>query len=175
MIYHQNTDSPVIKINEYCFRCTYDGDGEIYNRESKLLWSFRSLSRNRSTVFPLAFFRLLPDFVFYDTTQLELLTIMCERRYPLTRFVMIENGFSVCTIRKRSILQNEYSIEFNSELNWTFQMPMFTVFYNGVSENGAKLRVRMERHDTWYVQIPSSVDNLRLVAALAFIHREQQR
>jgi hypothetical protein len=88
---------------------------------------------------------------------------------------MVESGSPVCTIQQKSILQNQYVIEFNGGYRWFFQMPMFTVFYKGVSENGAEVRVRMERHDTWYVQIPSNSDNLRLVAALAFIHRERQR
>ena len=169
-----STASSVTETNEYGFRCNSDGSGEIYNRDNKVLWRFRTQHRNNRMAFFYSLFRLLPDFVFYDTTEQELLTIRCEERYPLTRFVMVEKGSAVCTIQQKSILQNKYIIEFNDGDRWVFHLPLFTVFYKGVSENGEEVQVRMEHHHTWYVKISSSSDNLRLVAALALIHRERQ-
>ncbi|MGD0960976.1 MAG: hypothetical protein ABSB19_14315 [Methylomonas sp.] len=171
---HQSDDSLVTETNEYGFRCNTEGNGEIYNRDSKMLWRFRTPHQNSFLAFPRFFFQLLPDFVFSDTSEKELLTIRCERRYPLTRFVMFENGSPVCTIQQKSVLQNKYIIEFDGGDRWFFHLPLFTVFYKGVSENGAEVQVRMERHHTWYVKISSNSDNLHLVAALALIHRERQ-
>jgi uncharacterized protein YxjI len=172
---HPKADATVTEVHEYGFLCTFDGNGEIYNRDNKMLWRFKTIFRNSRPVFPCSVFRLLPDFILYDTDSQELLTIRCEQGYPLPRFVMIDNDSSVCTIKQMSILQNKYIIEFNSGYKWTFKIPLFTVFYKGVSESGVEVQVRMQRHDTWHVQIPSNIDNLRLVAAFAFLHREQQR
>jgi hypothetical protein len=171
---HKGADSLVEETNEYCFQCVSDGNGEIYNRDSKMLWRFSTPHQNIFLAFPRFFFQLLPDFVFYDTAEQELLTIRCERRYPLTRFVMVENGLQICTIKQMSILQNKYLIEFDSGYRWTFHIPMFTVYYKGVAETGEEVHVRMQRHHTWYVQIPSNLVDLRLVAAFALIHRERQ-
>jgi hypothetical protein len=171
---HQGADSLGKETNEYGFRCDFDGNGGIYNRDNKMLWRFSTPHKNSFLAFPRIFFHLLPDFVFYDTTDQELLIIRCERRYPLTRFVMVGNGLQICTIKQMSILQNKYIIEFNSGYRWTFHIPMFTVYYKGVAETGEEVHIRMQRQDTWYVQIPSNLDDLRLVAALALIHRERQ-
>ena len=160
---------------EYCIQCKFGSDGEIYNRESMILWRFRTQHQNVRRMFLPALFRLLPDFVFYDTAEQELLVIKCERRYPLSRFVMTANGLPVGTIRQRGILLNRYTFDFNGESEWSFHMPLFSVFYKGISDTGAEVRVRLARHDTWYVQISPNSDSLYLVAALAFIHRERQR
>lgn len=89
---------------------------------------------------------------------------------------MVEKDSPVGTIEQMNILQNKYIIQLNGGYKWTFKILLFIVFYKGASENGVEVQVRMQqRHDTWHVQIPSNVDNLRLVAAFAFLHREQQR
>ena len=160
--------------NEYGLICTFDGNGGIYNIDNKILWYFKTLYRNSHSIFPCSAFELLPDFVLYNTFGQELLTIKCERRYPLPKFVMIVNNTPFCTIQQLSLLQKEYIIIFNSGYTWTFKIPLFTVFYKCISKSGEEIRVRMMRHDTWHVQIPSKVDNLYLVATLAFLHREQQ-
>lgn len=168
--------SIVSGFDEYCSQCTFDGNGEIYNRDSKILWRFKTQHRHNRALFSCAVFQFLPDFAFYDVVGQKLLEIKCEQRYPLTRFVMLVNGMTVCTIRQQSILlKNKYTLEFNSGLKWNFHMPLFSVFYKGISETGAEIRVRLLRHDTWHVQIAPSLNNLHLIAGLALIHRERQR
>lgn len=166
--------SNVTEGDEYGFRCTVDGNGEIYNRESRMLWRFRTLHRNGRGTFFSSFFQPLADCLFYDNSDLELLTIRCERRYPLSRFVMFESGLPVCTIQQRSLLQTKYIIEFTGGIKWTLQLPLFTVFYKVISETGSEVLIRLVRHDTWYLKVFSQSDNFRLLAALAFIHRERQ-
>ena len=48
----------------------------------------------------------LADFVVYDTAGEELFRVKRERRLPMARFVVVESGSPVCTIRQRSILLN---------------------------------------------------------------------
>jgi hypothetical protein len=88
---------------------------------------------------------------------------------------MVANGLTVCTIRQRSPLLNKYMLEFKSGEKWTFQIRLFSVFCKALSASGAEIRVRLFRHDTWYLLFPPGLDSLHLVAALAFIHRERQR
>jgi hypothetical protein len=54
-------------------------------------------------------------------------------------------------------------------------MPLFTVSFEGWSEAGEKIRVRIRTHNIWYVLIDTNVDSPQLAAALAFIHRERLR
>ena len=88
---------------------------------------------------------------------------------------MLEDGRPVSTIRQRSIFLNKYTMDFADGRRWTFQMPLFTVVFGGVSGSGALVRVRLETHNVWYVLIDSGVDTLHLVSSLAFIHRERLR
>jgi hypothetical protein len=153
---------------EYCFICDFDGDGEICRAPSnEALWRFKT-QRKRG------FFQLLPDFSLCDAAGKELLTVRCQRRYLRPRFVMIANGLSVCTIIQRRLLVKKYTLEFNTGEKWIFHMPLFTVFYRALSASG-EIRVGMFRHDTWYLLFPHGLDDLYLIAAIAFIHREQQR
>ena len=116
----------------------------------------------------------LPDFVVYDTAGRELLRIRRERRLP-SQFVVLEDGRPVSTIRQRSIFLNKYTMDFADGSRWMFHMPLYTVFFGGVSGSGASVRVLLETHNVWYVLIDSGVDTLHLVSSLAFIHRERLR
>lgn len=155
----------------YCFHCTWSGNGEIYDSAGKILWSFRTGPEHFYTTYGLFH---LPDFVVYDTAGRELLRIRRERRLP-SQFVMLEDGRPVSTIRQRSIFLNKYTMDFADGPSWTFQMPLYTVFFSGVSGSGASVWVRLETHNVWYVLIDSGVDTLHLVSSLAFIHRERLR
>jgi hypothetical protein len=88
---------------------------------------------------------------------------------------MVENGSPICTIKLRSILRNKYSFDFANGQRWVFRVPLFTVNFSGVSETGEKIRVRLRSHNIWYVIIDAKADNPKLVAVLAFIHRERLR
>jgi hypothetical protein len=164
-----------VSTRQYGFRCSVDGDGEIYNSDSEILWRFKTQYRNNYSIFGFKLFRLLPDFILYNTKDQEILTVKCERRYPLPIFRMVEKSLPVCTIRLMSILQNKYSIEFNDGRRLYFHMPMYSVYFRGTSGSGEEILVRLVRHDTWYVEIPLSIDNLHIIAALAFIHREREK
>jgi hypothetical protein len=164
--------SQPIEAGKYCFKCSYEGSGEIYNSNGEILWHFKTLHTRPH--YPYGFFRL-PDFVVYDRTDKELFRIKLERKWSLAQFVMVENGLPICTIGQRSILRNKFTLDFANGQRWVFRMPLFTVNFGGLSETGAKIRARLWTHNVWYVLIDTNADSPQLVAALAFIHRERLR
>ena len=161
-----------IEGGKYCFKCSYEGNGEIYNSNGEIVWRVKTLYS--SLHYPYGFFRLA-DFVVYDKSDRELFRIKLGRKWALAQFVMIENGLPICTVKLRSILRNKYSLNFANGQKWIFRMPLFTVNFGGLSEMGEKIRVRLWSHNVWYVLIDANVDSPQLVAALAFIHRERRR
>jgi hypothetical protein len=167
----EKTVQPV-EAGKYCFRCSYEGNGEIYNSNGEILWRFKTLHRRPH--YPYGLFRL-PDFVVHDKADKELFRIKLERKWSLAQFVMIENDMPICTIGQRSILRNKFTLDFANGQKWIFRMPLFTVNFGGLSETGEKIRVHVRTHNIWYVLIDAKVDSPQLVAAVAFIHRERLR
>ncbi|HEX3890316.1 MAG TPA: hypothetical protein VHX90_05640 [Verrucomicrobiae bacterium] len=161
-----------VEAGKYCFKCSYEGNGEIYNSNGEIIWRFKTLHKRPH--YPYGFFRL-PDFVIYDKTDKEIFRIKLERKWALAQFMMLENGLSVCTINQRSIFRNKLTLNFANGQKWIFRMPLFTVRFGGLSETGEKIRVGVRTHNIWYVSIDTNVDSPQLVAALAFIHRERLR
>jgi hypothetical protein len=157
---------------KYCFRCSYEGNGEIFDSKGEVLWRVKTQHFN-SPHYPYGFFRL-PDFIIYDKINNEILRVT-RKRGLWDHCLMIEEGVSVCGIRQRSILLNNYRLDFADQSKWTFHMPLFTVLFKGKSDKGTRIQVRARSHNVWYVLIDPQADNYRLVAALAFIHRERLR
>lgn len=163
---------PPIEAGTYCFRCSYEGNGEIYNSNGKIIWRFKTLHTRPH--YPHGFFRL-PDFVVYDTTDKEIFRIKLERKLALAQFTMLENSLPICTINQRSVLRNKLTLNFVNGQKWVFRMPLFTVRFSGLSETGEKISVGVRTHNIWYVLIDAKVDSPQLMAVLAFIHRERLR
>ncbi len=162
------------KINEYCIIGDYKGNGKVYNQERKVLWHFELVYQKKHLNFLYGLFFKFPDFLFCDKAKQKELLIQREQKYLLNRFVMHENGSCICTIQQKSILKNEYTINFNDGSKWVFRKPLFSVYFTATSMTG-EVNVRMTRHDTWYLQVVSNYDEWRLIAALAFLQWEHQR
>jgi len=163
---------PPIEAGKYCFRCSYEGNGEIYNSNGGILWRFKTLHKRPH--YPYGLFRL-PDFVVHDKSDKELFRIKLERKWALAQFMMLENGLPICTINQRSILRNKFTLNFTNGQKWVFKMPLFTVNFGGRSEAGEKIHVRVRTHNVWQVLIDTKADSAQLTVALAFIHRERLR
>ena len=163
---------PPVEAGKYCFRCSYEGNGEIYNSNGEMIWRFKTLHKRLH--YPYGVFRL-PDFVVHDKSDKELFRIKLERKWALAQFMMLENGLPICTINQRSILRNKFTLNFTNGQKWVFKMPLFTVNFGGWSEAGEKIRVRCRSHNIWYVLIDAKADSAQLAVALAFIHRERLR
>jgi hypothetical protein len=155
----------------YGFQCNWDGNGAIYkledNPDGDLLWHVRRLHPSR--FFP------VPDFGVFETDGRERFRIKIERRLPKARFVMVENGRTICTIRQRTFLFTKYTLDFVNGPKWSVHIPLFTVCFRAESDTGAKVRIRLVQHPQWLVLIDDGADSPELVAALAFLHRERQR
>src|SRR5208283_1189168 len=50
---------PPVEAGKYCFRCSYEGNGEIYDSNGGILWRFKTLHKRPH--YPYGLFRL-PDF-----------------------------------------------------------------------------------------------------------------
>jgi hypothetical protein len=162
-----------VEAGKYGFWCSYVGNGEIYNSNGKVIWHFKTLHIRPH--YPYGLFRV-PDFVVCDRAGKELFRIRLQRKWPLARFEMIENGSPICTFQQRSFLRNSFTFAFTDGQKWVFRMPLFTGRFGGLSETGEKIRAHSGRtHNIWYVSIDEKVDSPQLVAALAFIHRERLR
>ena len=73
----------------------------------------------------------------------------------------------------RSLFRIKYSIDIQGAGSWTFRLPLFTVQFRGDSQAGTDVWVivgpsKME----WNILIRPGTNDLRLLAALAFIHNE---
>jgi hypothetical protein len=90
-----------------------------------------------------------------------------------TAFEMIENGARVGTIRRRPVLKNKYMLDLGSGSAWTFHLPLFTVRFGGVSSAGGKVWILVGPPKLqWNLLFQSGAADVRLLSALAFIHRE---
>ena len=154
---------------DYCFCSDWDGDGEIYNRDNKIIWKFQSTalkeSPDKSGVFQ------LPVFSFRDAEGKELLAIYREKRFPMAQFNIIESGLTVCTISQRSLFFTKYEFNFHGGLKWNLHLPMFSVFGKSVSESGGEILVRIHTRRQWFVR--AEFDNPPMMAALAYIIRKK--
>ena len=163
---------PPVEAGKYCFRCSYEGIGEIYDSNGGILWRFKTLHKRLH--YPYGLFRL-PDFVVCDKAEKEIFRIKLERKWALAQFAMLENGLPVCAINQRSFLRNKFILNFANGQKWVFRMPLFSVSFGGYSVTGEKIRVRVATHNIWYVLIDPKADSAKLAVALAFIHRERLR
>ena len=113
-----------------------------------------------------------PDFVLSDESSHCMLRIRRKRRIPAT-FEIIENETIVGMIQRKSVLRNKYLVTFLEGVEWTIRMPLFTIAFYGVSSLGTILWIRVwPRKNQWCLMLNGGEDDKRLLAAIAFIHRE---
>lgn len=134
-----------------------------------LRWHCRTVP-DRSPYSPLNLIRN-PDFVLLDHEERESLRIRRYSRIP-PRFNLIQNGDATGTIGLRSIFLNKYAINLKDGPTWTFRMPTFTNCFYAVSSSNSHVWVVMGPSKLdWTLLAEPATDDVRLLAALAFIHR----
>ena len=156
---------------DYCVRSDWDGNGEIYNRDDKVVWKFQSTKLKE---FASRLFRS-PVFVFRDSAGKEMAVIYRKRRFPLAQFVVVENDSPVCTISQHSIFFTKYRFEFCGGLKWNLYMPMFSVRGKGTSNKGKEIFTYAPSRCQWFVRISSGFDSLAMMGALAYITRKKEQ
>jgi hypothetical protein len=158
----------------YRFDSSWEGDGQVFDENDKLLWRHKSIGGNifRSSVYG---FFWLPPYAVQDMEGNELLRFERIKRIPRTAFEIREGNHVVGTIHKRSSLFTEYRLELESGLRCSFLVPPFTVWFHGIVDGGGRILIRLWHHRVWLAQLDSSINDFYLVAAIALIHRERLR
>lgn len=166
------TDDELENASAYCFKLDNSADypGSIFAESGRLCWRFETLPR-RSAYSPLNLFRK-PVFVALDVESHEVLRIRVQPG-ATRRFDLIQDGLVVGTIQRRGFLRSTYTCSFSGGPVWTVKMPLFTLLFQGKSTNGLTVWIRVgPSKKQWNVLTCLNGDDVRLIAALAFIHRE---
>jgi hypothetical protein len=156
---------------DYYFCSTWDGDGEILDRENKIVWRFQttglgSRPTDSRTGRP-------PIFALRDAVGRELFTVLRERRFPLAQFAVVGDDECVCVVRQCNPVFTRYEFEFGDESKWHLHLPMFSVRGRAMSENGVEILVSARTRREWYMRFVVGYDSPALVAALVFVTRKK--
>ena len=146
--------------------------GGIYNTSDPPEIVYRCSTEPSRNSFSL--FNLLkkPDFVLVDEASRCTLRIRRKRRLPAT-FDIIDHETVVGVIQRKSVLRNKYLVRFSEGLEWTIRMPLFTIDFYGISSLSTNLWIRVwPGKNQWCLLLNGGEDDRRLLAAIAFIHRE---
>ena len=146
--------------------------GAIYDTSDppKICWHC-STEPSRTPYSPLNLLRK-PDFVFVEVASRRTVRIRRTRRIPAT-FGIIDNETNVGVIQRKGVLRNRYLVTISEGLEWTIRMPLFTIDFYGVSNQGSNIWIKVWPHKTqWQLLFAEGDDDRRLLAAIAFIHRE---
>src|SRR5581483_9244248 len=112
-----------------------------------------------------------PAFVLLDRATREVLRIRQHKRIPPC-FEIVQSAEIVGEIRRLGVVS--YRVQLVGGLTWTFRMPPFTHYFCATSNANTRVWVRVWRSEmTWVLLVPPEADDVRLVASLAFIHRER--
>ena len=113
-----------------------------------------------------------PDFVFSERDEKDALTIRRISLFP-SIFHLLEADNLVGTLRMSSILRNRYSIELDG-VKWTFNMPLYTIYFFGESRSGTEIWVTMGPSESqWNILLAPGLPERPFAAILAFIHNER--
>jgi hypothetical protein len=158
----------------YMIQCSWEGHGQL-QRYGESAFQFKTLHPNPSYHGSCYGIFRLPEFVLYDKDDKEWLRVKRSRRFPHARFAVSKNGLPICVVKQRSVFRTKYSIEFQSSTKWLFRMPLFSMNYSGISEDGGIIHVRIRSHQLWYVRIEPDCAMPELLGVIAFLHREHLR
>jgi hypothetical protein len=112
------------------------------------------------------------DLVVRDSDAREELRVRRHSRIP-PRFDMVQGGEVVGTIRLRSLLRNRYSMNLAGGPTWNVHMPLFTTYFYAESNADSRLWINVwPSKRQWNVLMQAGADDLRLLAGIAFIHRQ---
>ena len=115
-----------------------------------------------------------PDFVVFDPNERLAVTIRRVSFVP-SRFQILdgEDEDVVGHIAMRSPLHNKYKIDIDQITTCVFRMPLFTVNFHGTFSDITGIWVVVEPSKMqWSVLTRSDLDDVRLLAALAFVNNQ---
>lgn len=133
------------------------GEGDITARSSGERW--RTEKRKR-------------QFAVIDAAGNTILQIRRDKLFP-PLFSLIADDEVIGTMASRPVMRNRYVVTFATGETWAFHPKLFTAYFPGESADGKKLWVTVgPSKREWSLLIQPGADDPRLVAALAFMHRE---
>jgi hypothetical protein len=143
---------------DFWVACTYQDEGTIRDGEGKVLLSFDPSNDGTR---------------FLNSRAEEVYVIRREGTTPFSRWLLFRAGVHACTIRRRGLWRSKYTIDFTNGRKWTVRLPLFTVWYTSISDQGEQFRFRLVQHVVWWVErLPEPLD-LSFLAGLAVIQRER--
>ena len=156
----------------FCLRNRAFGTGEILDSSGKIVWQYSPPQSARNL--GISFFKR-PDFLLVDSAGKELLRITQTKRFPLRTFAMTAGDSPLARIEERSALTTHYVAQFVGGDQWTLRKPLFSVNFMYLCEDLKSIRVHIFKEVIWYVHRGDTLDNLQLIATVAFVHSEHCR
>jgi hypothetical protein len=147
---------------DYCFCSTWDGDGEICNRSNKIVWRFQTTGLRQPSVFS-----------FRDGEGKELVSIRREKWLPMAQFATLVNDVRSGTVAQRTIWRTKYELEFESNLKWSLEMPLFSISCKAIGTNGEQILFGVQTRRQWFARMKTGLEHPALMAALAFVVRKR--
>lgn len=156
----------------YRFRNMNAGYGEIYNSSGSLVLRY---SPPKSILNMFNGITRCPPFILSNPDGKEVLRIHRDGFYPLRRYSIAEGDSHVGSIRNCSLFHTKYHVHFSNNIDWSFEIPMFTVRFIGTSSAGSTIKVHLASELVWDVLFEIGQDSLPVVASLAFVHSNRCR
>lgn len=158
---------------KYCFVLDVENrssTGKIWNDQGDLVWHYAP--RRNAVGYSLGNPFYKPDFVVFDNNERQTVAIRRSSFIP-SRFYVLTDDFAVGQIAMTSPFLNRYRIKIDGLPTCVFRMPLFTVHFYGQLNNDTKVWVVVGPSKMqWRVLTESALDDVRLLAALAFIHNQ---
>jgi hypothetical protein len=153
-----------------CLCCDVDGQGGVYERPDTLIWRCATVPGVRRTA---RLFGMYASLQMNGSEQGRSYTVLCEQRFPHTRYAILDGSSRRGCIRRSGLLRNHYDVDLVDGGSWHIHLPIFSIHITGLSIAGDAFHGRMARFDTWYVTLPAAVRSPALLAALLAIQRER--
>ena len=158
---------------KYCFVLDVENrsrTGKIWNEQGNLVWHYAP--RRNHLGYSLRNPSNKSDFVVFDNNEERAVAIRRTSFVP-SRFHVLIDDLVVGHIAMTSPFLNRYRIDIDGLPACVFRMPLFTVYFYGQLKNDTRIWVVVgPSKRQWSVLTESALDDVRLLAALAFIHNQ---
>lgn len=113
-----------------------------------------------------------PDFAVFDKDERLTVAIRRVSLFP-SRFQILNDDSVVGHIAMKGSLLNRYKIEIDGLGVCVFRMPLFTVYFHGEVDGHTGIWIIVGPSKMqWTVLARADLDDVRLLAALAFVHNQ---
>lgn len=144
--------------------------GKLWNEKGEIVWHYAPRRNHLGYTLGNPFKKY--DFVVFDNNELPTVAIRRTSFVP-SRFDILADDLVVGQIAMASPLLNRYRIDIDGLPTCDFRMPLFTVYFYGRCNDDTRVWVVVGPSKMqWNVLTESALNDVRLLAALAFIHNQ---